>query len=82
MPLPELDPQVKAKSEEIGQRLKEARLEAGMSQEILAKKAKMTRTSYIRIEQGQTNVTLDSLVRIAAAVGLEVSVELIKRKAR
>lgn len=82
MSLPELDPKVKAKSEEIGAALKEARNAAGLSQEVLAERAKMTRTSYIRIEQGQTNVTIDSLVRIGTALGLDVAVTLVKRKVR
>lgn len=77
--LPELDPATKALSEQIGSRLLEARQNAGLSQEALAKRAKMTRTSYARIEQGLTNVTIDSLVRIANGLGLDVSVHFVPK---
>lgn len=74
-----LEPAVVAKSQEIGAMLKAARHAAGLSQEVLAAKAKMTRSSYIRIEQGKTNVTIDSLLRIAGALGFDVTVSLTKR---
>lgn len=72
--LPDLDPAVRAASEEIGEKLKEARLKAGLSQKTLAERIGMTRTSYARIEKGQTNVTVDSLVRIAEGLGLDLLV--------
>jgi len=78
--LPELDPAVRAASEQIGEKLKEARLKAGLSQKVLAEKAGMTRTSYARIEKGQTNVTVDSLLRIAEGLGLELAVDLVHSK--
>lgn len=72
--LPELDPAVRAASEEIGEKLKQARLKAGLSQKTLAERAGMTRTSYARIEKGQTNVTVDSLIRIAQGLGADLNI--------
>lgn len=71
-----LDPRTKALSEEIGTTLKEARLKAGLSQTKLADLAGMTRNNYVRIEKGQTNVTIDSLLRVADGLGLELKVDL------
>lgn len=74
--LPPLDPATKAASRAIGAKIKKARLKAGLSQAALADKAGMTRSSYVRIEKGQTNVTIDSLVRIAKGLGLRLDVDL------
>lgn len=78
--LPKLDPDTQAASERIGEKLRKARLKAGLSQEALAQKAKMTRTSYARIEKGLTNVTIDSLVRIAEGLGMDVDVRFVRRR--
>lgn len=64
----------------IGERLRSARLEAGLSQQTLAVKIGMTRSNYARLEQGRTNVTLDTLLRIADGLGLDLRVELVARQ--
>jgi HTH-type transcriptional regulator/antitoxin HipB len=58
----------------IGQQLRQSRIAAGVSQEALAAKIGMTRGNYARIEAGLSNVTLESLLRIAAGLGVEVAV--------
>lgn len=73
-----IDRRVAALSKEIGRRVRAARERTDISQESLAKLIGMSRTNYARIEHGRTNVTIDSLVRIAEGLGLEVSVSLTK----
>jgi transcriptional regulator with XRE-family HTH domain len=80
--LSKLDPRTRRAAREIGLRIRTARLAAEISQETLATKIGMTRGNYARIEQGQTNVTLDTLLRIARGLGVDVSVEFIARKAK
>lgn len=58
----------------VGERVRELRLEADVSQERLAEKIGMTRGNYARIEAGLTNVTIDTLLRIAAGLGVEMSI--------
>lgn len=77
--LPDLDPATQAASEAIGEKIKAARLAAGLSQAALAERIGMTRTSYARLEKGQTNVTIDSLVRVASGLGLSLQFELSPR---
>jgi transcriptional regulator with XRE-family HTH domain len=66
----------------IGKQLRSARLEARLSQQSLAEKIGMTRTNYARLEQGRTNVTLETLLRIADGLGLDLRVELVDRPRR
>jgi len=40
----------------------------------------MTRTNYARIEYGKTNVTIDSLRRIAEGLGLKLVIRFGARK--
>jgi transcriptional regulator with XRE-family HTH domain len=42
----------------------------------------MTRGNYARLEHGKTNFTLDSLLRIADGLDLELTVGLAKPKAK
>lgn len=53
---------------EIGRRVRAARLRAGMTQEAAAANAGIDYKRWQRIELGQTNCTIRSLVRVAAAV--------------
>ena len=50
-------------------RLREAR---GLSQEALARKAGLARLTVIRIETGSQSPTLDSLERVAKALGVRL----------
>lgn len=55
----------------VGERLKAARLQLGVSQMDLAYLAGMNVANYGKIERGVGNPTLDSLVRLAAVMGLD-----------
>jgi XRE family aerobic/anaerobic benzoate catabolism transcriptional regulator len=66
---------------EMGKKLRAAREKAGVSQESLAQEIGMTRTNLARIEHGGANVTVETLVRFAGGLGLEVALSL-KRKDR
>lgn len=59
--------------EEFGKRVKELRARSGMSQEILAHRSELERSYISGVEQGQRNVSLVNIQRIAAA--LNVSIE-------
>jgi transcriptional regulator with XRE-family HTH domain len=56
---------------ELGCRLREARRAARITQEALASRVDMSRTSITNIEKGRQRLTVDGLVRLAAAVGVE-----------
>ena len=78
---PKLEQRTRRAAEEIGGALRQARLAAGVSQERLAARIGMTRGNLARIEQGQTNVTLDSILRIATGLELKMNVTFrIRRK--
>jgi transcriptional regulator with XRE-family HTH domain len=46
---------------------------AGMSQEAVARDARLSVASYARIERGQVNPTWTTVRRIAGALGIKVS---------
>lgn len=73
-----LDARTRRAAREIGRRIRAAREAGGVSQEKLATKIGMTRSNYARIERGATNVTIETLVRIARGLGLEVSVAFVR----
>lgn len=77
-----LDRDVLRLAEGIGEQVRAAREAAGLSQEAVAEKIGMTRTNYARIEHGKTNVTIETLIRIASGLGLTVAVELRAVRAR
>jgi transcriptional regulator with XRE-family HTH domain len=54
----------------IGKALRSARKEAGLTQEALAKKAKIDRTYVIFLEQDKQSPTLDTFARICRALGM------------
>jgi transcriptional regulator with XRE-family HTH domain len=47
----------------------EKRLQAGLSQEDLAKRAKLHRTYISDVERGERNISVESLRRLAVALG-------------
>ncbi|MBX3210748.1 MAG: helix-turn-helix transcriptional regulator [Labilithrix sp.] len=77
-----LSPRTGRLAAEIGEQLRAARLAAEVSQEALAEKIGMTRGNYARIEQGRTNVTIDTLLRIADGLGVELVVSVGARRGR
>jgi transcriptional regulator with XRE-family HTH domain len=56
---------------EFGERLKEAREKAGLTQQQLAAQAGLPRTSVTNIERGGQKIALHQMVIFAAALGLE-----------
>lgn len=58
---------------QFGERLRSLRLERGMSQEALADRAVVHRTYVSSVERGQRNVSIDIIVRLAAALDVPAS---------
>jgi transcriptional regulator with XRE-family HTH domain len=54
----------------LGQRIKELRKSAGLTQEELGEKASLNYKFIGELERGRVNVSLDSLVKIATALGV------------
>lgn len=57
----------------IGDRIRAARLHANLTQERLAMSINLDRSSLNRIEQGHAAPLLDTLIRIADAIGVPLS---------
>ncbi|MBD2831677.1 helix-turn-helix domain-containing protein [[Kitasatospora] papulosa] len=57
----------------IGDHIRTARLAAGLTQEQVALRIGMDRATYNRIEMGHSAALLDSLIRIADAIGVPLS---------
>jgi len=57
----------------IGDHIRTARLAAGLTQEQVALRIGMDRATYNRIEMGHAAALLDSLIRIADAIGVPLS---------
>ena len=54
-----------------GKKLREARKSANLTQESLAERVNLTRTSITNIEKGRQHISLHMLYRLATAVGVE-----------
>ncbi len=57
----------------IGRRIKEARQARGLSQEALSEKVGMSSKYLSSVERGKENPTLDTLIKLANALGVEPS---------
>lgn len=57
---------------ELGLRIGEVRRSRGLTQEQAAEALGMLAPNYARIEQGRSNVTVDTLVRIANALDVPI----------
>ena len=68
---------VVANRRRVGQQIRAARLQAGLTQEALANRCGMERPNVVRIEQGQASATLDTLFLIADAIGVDLA-ELVR----
>ncbi|MBX2966603.1 MAG: helix-turn-helix transcriptional regulator [Cyclobacteriaceae bacterium] len=64
----------------IGKDIRERRKELGITQSALAELAEVNVNTIMRLERGLTNPTLEVLVRIGEALGMEVKME-VKYKA-
>ena len=60
-----------------GGRVRELRLQQGLSQETLGQKAKLHRTYIGMIERAEKNITLDNMAKIARALSVSI-VDLIR----
>lgn len=74
LPRVKVDPATRAKLVEIGTTIREARMRAGISQATLAERIGMHRENYLRIEKGRLNVTIETLMRIAIGLGVNLTV--------
>ena len=61
---------------EVGERVREARETAGLSQRELARRMGTSQAAVVRLEGGGVGATLTTLQRVATALGLEGNVEL------
>lgn len=61
----------------IGESIRAARRHASLTQEAVALRAGVDRASYNRIEQGHQSALLDTLIRIADAIGVPLA-ELVR----
>ena len=57
---------------EFGQMIKSMRLRRGFSQEVLAERADLHRTYVTDIERGTRNLTLESISKLAGALGVQI----------
>jgi len=60
-------------SSKIGKNLKKAREDKELTQEELAEKAGLSANYYAKIERGEINTTIDTLRKIAKALGVKSS---------
>lgn len=64
---------VLARRRQIGQNIRAARLHACLTQERVGLAAGMDRSYMVRVEQGHQAPTVDTLIRIAAAIGVPLA---------
>ena len=57
----------------IGEQIRAAREYANLTQEDIALAIPMDRSTYVRIELGQSSPLLDTLIRIADAIGVPLA---------
>ena len=62
----------KSLREQFGREIREARLQAGMSQTDLGKLINKAQTYVSELEHGHINLTIDTMLLMAHAVGLKV----------
>ncbi len=63
----------------IGDLFRRARERANVSQAELAERIGMHRVNYIRFERGRVNMTVETMMRVAGGLGLDLHVALKKR---
>ena len=57
----------------VGRSVKMLRKEAGISQDVLAERCGIFRTSLSRVESGQANVTISVLAALATVLGVKIN---------
>lgn len=73
------DKEMLASRQSIIQKLTQARLEKGVTQEQLARLIGTQRSNICRIESGTQNLSLDMMLKIAEALGKDISIMLEER---
>ncbi|MFF5285164.1 helix-turn-helix domain-containing protein [Streptomyces sp. NPDC013171] len=73
------DEWVVARRREIGDNIRDARRDRNLSQEAVALAAGIERPTLVRIEAAQASARIDTLIRIAAVLDVELSVLVRKR---
>jgi transcriptional regulator with XRE-family HTH domain len=66
----------------LGERLRRVRERLDVQQVQLARTIEMEPTNLAKIERGQKNVTIDTLVRIADGLGLDLTINFKPRRER
>lgn len=69
---------VVARRQAVGDRIRAARTGAHLTQQQVAERIEMDRATYNRIEQGHASPMLDSLIRIADAIGVPLA-DLVRK---
>ncbi|MGW8326452.1 helix-turn-helix domain-containing protein [Streptomyces sp. NPDC055897] len=64
---------VLARRQAVGDRIRAARIHADLTQEQVSNSTGIDRATYNRIEQGHASPLLDSLIRIADAIGVPLA---------
>ncbi|MBM4136004.1 MAG: helix-turn-helix transcriptional regulator [Nitrospira sp.] len=65
---------------ELGERIRELRKIAGITQEELGEKSELSYKFIGELERGQVNVSVDSIARIADALGVKIGDLFFKEK--
>lgn len=73
-----MPPKKSAASVAFGVAIRSMRTERGLAQEAFAGRAEMDRGYYGAIERGEFNVSLDTIIKIAGALGVSAAT-LLKR---
>lgn len=75
VPTAKIDPRTAAVLTALGARIRSIRQEKKLSQVAVARKIGMLRANYVKIERGKKNVTVDTLLRIADGLGVEMTID-------
>ncbi|MFE5853518.1 helix-turn-helix domain-containing protein [Streptomyces sp. NPDC056500] len=67
------DPHILDRRRRIAGRIRDARLHANLTQQAIAERTGMDRSAYQEIEYGAVSPLLDSLLRIADAIGVDLA---------
>jgi transcriptional regulator with XRE-family HTH domain len=68
-----MPPKKSAANQALGHAIRATREERGLAQEALATRARIDRSYFGAIERGEFNVSLDTIAKIAAALGTRPS---------